>query len=63
MPGFKPLSVYEGSAEIRTAVIVPQDAKPGAVKFTLTVQAQACDHAACLDPQTLELPLTITVKP
>ncbi len=56
-----PLSVYQKEVWIDARIDVSEDAAPGALTVALQVEVQACDDRNCLAPETLKLPLVISV--
>ena len=58
----RPLSVYEGVADVKLPLQAAANAEKGQRTVPLKVRVQACDDAACYAPATLEVPLRLTVK-
>jgi len=58
----KPLSLYEGSVQIK----LPLRAEPGAAKGTSTLRAkvrvQPCNDEACLPPRDIDAPINVTIN-
>lgn len=57
-----PLSVYEGSFELRTFFHAPANASPGPAIVTGKLRYQACSNTACLPPKTVEVRLPVIVQ-
>lgn len=58
----KPLSVYEGSFEIRTIFHVPATAAPGPNIVSGKLRYQACSNTVCLPPKTVEVKLPVVIQ-
>lgn len=59
----KPIEVLDGSVAVRATFKVAANAAPGPHLVKAKLQFQACDDQSCLMPETLEVPVTITVAP
>jgi DsbC/DsbD-like thiol-disulfide interchange protein len=59
----QPMEVHDGRILLRVSLQVAQGAAPGPRDLKAKVVFQACDDQACLMPETLEVPLGITVAP
>ncbi len=55
--------VYEKSAAPTVRIRLGLDVPPGPFTVHLKVRYQACDDKACLAPATLDVPVTVEVKP
>lgn len=59
----KPFDVLDGTVMVRGTFKVAATAAPGPHQLKAQVKFQACDDQSCLMPETLEVPLAITVSP
>ncbi len=57
------LMVYSGETVMYLPGRVAADAKPGKYDITLSLEYQACDDNNCLDPVTVEIPVTLEIVP
>lgn len=57
----KPMEVYDGQLDLRLNLTVAATAAPGPQVVKAKLDFQACDDQTCLMPETLEVPVTITV--
>jgi len=55
-----PLALYEGTFEIRGALVVPAGAAPGPRKVALQLRLQACNDVTCEAP--IEIPLDLPLR-
>jgi len=58
----KPISVYEGTVNIKIPIQTNKNAKPGRTVLRGTVRAQPCNDSACFPSRTIEvyLPIQLT---
>jgi DsbC/DsbD-like thiol-disulfide interchange protein len=59
----KSMEVHDGQVNVRVSFKVAPGAAPGPQAAKAKLEFQACDDQSCLMPETLEVPLTITVAP
>jgi DsbC/DsbD-like thiol-disulfide interchange protein len=59
----KPMEVHDGRLLVRTTLQVSKGAAPGPRNLAAKLEFQACDDQTCLMPETLEVPVSITVAP
>ncbi|MFH1034730.1 MAG: protein-disulfide reductase DsbD domain-containing protein [Pseudomonadota bacterium] len=59
----QPMEVHDGRVLVRATLQVAKTAAPGARELKAKLVFQACDDQSCLMPETLEVPLTVTVAP
>ncbi|MFP4159192.1 MAG: protein-disulfide reductase DsbD family protein [Desulfobacterales bacterium] len=57
----EPVSVFEDGLVVRAGIKADPDIKPGAYEIPLKFQYQPCNEDTCLNPETAELALTVTV--
>ena len=57
-----PLAVYEGQAELKTALIAEKGAKLGQTSIPAKLRIQACDDQVCYPPGTIDVWIPVTVK-
>ncbi|MBI4799379.1 MAG: hypothetical protein HY794_11775 [Desulfarculus sp.] len=57
----KPMEVHDGVLDLRLSFTVAATAAPGPQAVKAKLEYQACDDQSCLMPETLEVPVTITV--
>jgi hypothetical protein len=57
-----PLAVYEGEAELKTALTADKTAKPGQTSIPAKLRIQACDEQVCYPPGTIDVWIPVTVK-
>jgi DsbC/DsbD-like thiol-disulfide interchange protein len=58
----KPLSVYEGEAELRATLKADKAAKTGERSIPAHLRIQACDDQVCYPPGKLELAISVNIK-
>jgi uncharacterized protein YyaL (SSP411 family) len=61
--GTAKVKVYENQGSATVKIRLSPEIKPGPATFTLKIRYQACDDRACLAPATLDLPVSVEVKP
>lgn len=57
-----PLAVYEGTAELKAALIADKDAKLGQTSIPAKLRIQACDDQVCYPPGTIDVWIPVTVR-
>jgi len=57
----EPLSVYNGTVDLRVSLEVAPNAQPGRHNVPLAVRLQACDASRCLPPTALALTVPVDV--
>lgn len=57
-----PLSLYEGVVYVGAVIDIAGDVPIGTSTLQATVTYQACDNAKCLLPQTLDVPVALTIS-
>ncbi|MDX2153526.1 MAG: protein-disulfide reductase DsbD family protein [Bryobacteraceae bacterium] len=58
----KPLSVYEGSFDIKTTLRAPKTAATGPNVLVAKLRYQACSNTACLPPKTVEVKVPVVIQ-
>lgn len=58
----KPLSLYEGSVQIKLPLRAEQTAAKGRHTFRAKLRVQACNDEACLPPRDIDVSIPVTVN-
>jgi hypothetical protein len=58
----KPLSLYEGSIEIRLPLRADKTAARGRHTFRARLRVQPCNDEACLPPRDIDAPIPVTIN-